>query len=90
MRISALATSVGVVIAAKLNVNQQNVVGDFLTGVAQSVLIIAAQAQNIQSRAGNQGGDNGNNNSSGNDKELQKQIDELKTSIKRFQDDMNS
>ena len=58
--------------------------------MAQTILIIAAQAQNLQPPAENQSGDNGKSNSSSSDKGLQKQIDELKESIKRFEDSMNS
>ena len=63
--LATLATIIGIIIALKFNVNQQNVVGNFLIGVAQSILIIAAQTQNIQSQEENQGGDNGNSNSNG-------------------------
>jgi hypothetical protein len=92
--LATLATVVGVIIAAKLNVNQQNVVGNFLTGVAQSILIIAAQAQNLQTQEENQCGDNGNSNLSGSNsknsnKDLQKQIDELKEYIKKFEGNIN-
>ena len=88
--LATLATAVGVIIAAKLNVNQQNVVGNFLTGLAQSILIIASQTQNLQAQDQNQSGDNGNSNLSGSSKDLQKQIDELKKYIKKFEDNMNS
>ena len=61
--LATLATVVGVIIAAKLNVNEQNVIGNFLVGVGQIILIIAAQGQNIESQEENQCGDNGNSNS---------------------------
>ncbi|MCB2294161.1 hypothetical protein LGK95_11600 [Clostridium algoriphilum] len=88
--LATLATIIGIVIASKLNINQQNLVGNFLDGVGQTIFIIAAQLQNIQPQAGNQGGDNANDNSNSINMDLQKQIDELKASIKKFQDDMNS
>lgn len=88
-QLATLATVIGIIIAVKLNTNQQNVIGNFLTGVAQSILIIAAQAQNIQSQAENQDGNNGNSNSSGSNMDLQKQIDELKEQIKKFEDNMS-
>jgi hypothetical protein len=93
-----LATAVGVIIASKLNVNQQNVVGNFLTGVAQSILIIAAQAQNLQTEEENQCGDSGNDNlscsnskksnSKNSNKDLQSQIDDLKEYIQNIEDYM--
>ncbi|MBU3092813.1 hypothetical protein K2F40_04585 [Clostridium sp. CM028] len=88
-QLATLATVIGIIIAGKLNVNQQNVIGNFLTGLAQSILIIAAQSQNLESQDGNQSGDNGNSNSKGDNKDLQKQIDELKENIKKFEDNMD-
>jgi hypothetical protein len=87
--LATLATVVGVLIAAKLNVNEQNVIGNFLTGVAQSILIIASQAQNIEAQEENQCEDNGKSNIGDNNKHLQKQIDELREYIKKFEDNMN-
>jgi hypothetical protein len=88
--LATLSTIIGIMIAAKLNINQQNVVGNFLDGVGQTLFIIAAQAQNLQPQVGVQSGDNGNSNSSGSNVDLQKQIDELKKYIKRVEDNMNS
>lgn len=87
--LATLATAVGVIIAGKLNVNQQNVIGNFLTGLAQSILIIAAQTQSLEAQNQNQCGENGNGNSKGDTKDLQKQIDELKDYIKKFEDNTN-
>ncbi|GCD10331.1 hypothetical protein LGL55_12605 [Clostridium tagluense] len=87
--LATLATVVGILIAEKLNVNQQNVVGNFLVGVAQIILIIAAQAQNLQAQQDDQGGDNGKNDTKGSNKDLQKQIDELKEHIKNFENNMS-
>ncbi|MBU3128150.1 hypothetical protein [Clostridium tagluense] len=87
--LATLATVVGILIAEKLNVNQQNVVGNFLVGVAQIILIIAAQAQNLQAQQESQGGDNGKNDTKGSNKDLQKQIDELKEHIKNFENNMS-
>jgi hypothetical protein len=83
--LATLATIVGVLIAAKLNVNEQNVIGNFLTGVAQSILIIAAQTQNIEAQQENQCGDNGDSNSKGDNKDLQKQIDEIRRYVENLE-----
>ena len=87
--LATLATVIGVLIAAKLNANEQNVIGNFLTGVAQTVLIIASQNQNLQTQEEDQSGDNGNSNLSDNNKDLQRQIDELKGYIKKLEDNIN-
>lgn len=87
--LATLATVIGVLIAAKLNTGEQNIIGNFLTGVAQTVLIIAAQTQNLETQQQNQRGDNGNSNSNDNNKDLQGQIDELKEYIKKLEDNMN-
>lgn len=76
--LATLATLVGFIIAAKLNINQQNVVGNFLDGVGQTIFIIAAQAQNLQSQQQNQ-----STNSNASNDSLQRQIDELKEHIKK-------
>lgn len=86
--LATLSTIIGIIIAFKYNINQQNVVGNLLVGVAQTILIIAAQAQNLQSQVENQSRDNGNINSKGSNVDLQKQIDELKEYIKKFDDNM--
>lgn len=88
--LATLSTIIGIMIAAKLNINQQNVIGNFLDGVGQTLFIIAAQAQNLQPQAGVQGGDNGNSNSNGSNVDLQNQIDELKKHIKKVEDNINS
>jgi len=87
--LATLATIIGIIIAAKLNINQQNLVGNFLDGVGQTIFIIAAQAQNLQPTVDNQGSDNENSNSSSSNVDLQNQIDELKEHIKKFEDNMN-
>jgi hypothetical protein len=86
--LATLATVAGVIIASKLNINGQNVVGNFIEGVGQIILIIAAQAQNIQSLKQNQTGENANSNTDGKNDDLQKQIDELKEHIKKFENNM--
>ena len=88
-QLATLATIIGIIIASKYNINQQNVVGNFLDGVGQTLFIIAAQAQNLQPQTGNGGGDNGNSNSNSGNKDLQKQTDELKKYIKKFEDNIN-
>jgi hypothetical protein len=86
--LATLATIAGVIIASKLNINGQNVVGNFIEGVGQSILIIAAQAQNIQSLQQTQTSENTNSNTDGKNADLQKQIDELKENIKKFENNM--
>ncbi|WP_291632551.1 hypothetical protein [Clostridium sp.] len=88
--LATLATIIGIAIASKFNVNQQNVVANFLFSVAQTIFIIAAQIQNLKAQEESQVSGNGNNNSNGNNKDLQKQIDELKEYIKKFEANMNS
>jgi uncharacterized FlaG/YvyC family protein len=87
--LATLSTIIGIIIASKYNINQQNVVGNFLDGVGQTLFIIASQAQNIQPQAGNSNADNENSNSNSSNVDLQKQIDELKEHIKRFEENMN-
>ncbi|MGH4140157.1 hypothetical protein [Clostridium sp.] len=84
--LATLAAIIGIIIASKYNVNQQNVVGNFLEGVGQILLLSAAQAQYIQTPAENSSTDNENSNSNCNNADLQKQIDELKELIKNFED----
>ncbi|MGV8983738.1 hypothetical protein [Clostridium sp.] len=86
--LATLAAIIGIAIASKYTVNQQNVVGNFLEGVGQILLLIAAQAQYIQTPAENSSTDNGNSNSDGKNADLQKQINELKEHIKKFEDSM--
>lgn len=85
--LATLATALGVIIAKQLNTNQQNVVGNFIEAVGQSILTIAAQIQNLQSQSQsqsqNQSGNTGNSNSNGSINDLQKQIDELTKYIKK-------
>jgi len=88
--LAIFSTVIGVIIASKYNINQQNVVGNFLDGVGQTLFIIASQAQNLQPVAGNSGANNGDNNSNSSNVELQKQIDELKAYIKKFEDKMTA
>ena len=87
--LATLATIIGIIIASKYNINQQNVVGNFLDGVGQTLFIIAAQAQNLRPQSVSQGAENGNSNSNSSNKDLQKQIDELKKYIKRFEDNIS-
>ncbi|MBU3192079.1 hypothetical protein K9O30_21915 [Clostridium bowmanii] len=88
--LATLSTIIGIIIASKYNVNQQNVVANFLFSVAQAIFLISAQIQNIQAQEENQCGDNGKGESNGNNVDLQKQIDELKEHIKRFEDSRKS
>ena len=69
-----------------MDTSGQNVIGDFLTGLAQTILIIAAQSQNLEAKQQNQYGDNSNSNLGGSNRDLQKQIDGLKAFIKKFDD----
>ncbi len=81
--LASLASIIGVIVASKLSVNGQNVFGNFIEAVGQTILLIAAQAQNIQTPS-----DNGNNNSSSSNTDLQKQIDELKDYLKKIENNM--
>lgn len=83
--LATLATAVGIIIASKLNINEQNVIGNFLDGVGQCICIIAAQTQNVQAQQQSQSGNSGSNV---NNMDLQKQIDELKTYIKNIENNM--
>ncbi|MGH4119596.1 hypothetical protein [Clostridium sp.] len=83
--LATLATVTGVIIASKLNINGQNVIGNFIEGVGQIVLIIAAQAQNLQAQEQNQNSGNSSSNAAGKNADLQKQIDELKEQMKKFE-----
>lgn len=86
--LATLATIAGVIIASKLNINGQNVVGNFIEGVGQSILIIAAQAQNLKAQQQNQASENANSNTDGKNADLQKQIDEIKEYIKKIEKNM--
>jgi hypothetical protein len=86
--LATLTTIAGVIIASKLNVNGQNVVGNFIEGVGQSILIIATQAQNLQAQQQNQTSEKSDNNTDGKNADFQKQIDELKEHIKKFENNM--
>jgi len=86
--LATLATIAGVIIASKLNINGQNVVGNFIEGVGQSILIIAAQAQNLQAQQQNQTSEKSDSNTDGKNADFQKQIDELKEHIKKFENNM--
>lgn len=88
-QLATLATVIGIIIASKYNVSQQNVVANFLFSVAQTIFIITAQIENLNAQEDNQCGGNGNNNSNQNNKDLQDQINEIKLHIKKFENDMN-
>ena len=81
--LATLATIIGVSIAPKFNIEQQNVVANLLFGVAQSIFIIAAQNQNLKTQEENQ---NGSINLGNTNKDLQKQIDKLTRDMKNFKD----
>ncbi|MGH4050636.1 MAG: hypothetical protein ACREVX_04670 [Clostridium sp.] len=78
----ALATTLGIIVAKKNNLNQQNVIGNFLSQVGQHILTIAAQSATIQGLQVEQCGKDISN-------DLQKQIDELKKYVERMEDNMN-
>ncbi|MCB2354761.1 hypothetical protein [Clostridium estertheticum] len=77
--LATLATILGIIIASKFDVDQQNVVANFLFSIAQTIFIIAAQISNLNAKEEAQ-------NASNTNKDLQKQIDELKNLIKKFGD----
>jgi hypothetical protein len=81
--LAALSTVIGIIVASKFNVDQQNVIANILFGVAQSIFIIAAQTTNLKDVAESQS-DPGKSNANANN-DMQKQIDELKEYFKRFE-----
>jgi len=87
--LATLATVLGMILASKFNVNQQNVVANFLFGVAQSIFIIAAQIQNLKAVEEEQSASKASATSNGTSEDMQKQINELKEHIKKFEDKMN-
>lgn len=87
--LATLATIVGVIVASKLSVNGQNVIGNFIEALGQTILLVAAQTQNIQSQKEAQSGENGSNSSKSDNLDLQKQINELKEHVKKFEENMN-
>jgi len=89
IELATLATIIAVIVANKLDINGQNVVGNFIEAVGQSILLIAAQAQSIETQEQNQGENNEKGKNNDNNKELQKQIDELKRNIKNLEDTKN-
>ncbi|MBU3215013.1 hypothetical protein LL033_08460 [Clostridium estertheticum] len=82
--LATLATILGIIIASKFDVDQQNVVANFLFSIAQTIFIISAQISNLNAKEEAQNASN--TNSSNTNKDLQKQIDELKSLIKKFGD----
>ncbi|MBW9171880.1 hypothetical protein K2F43_11765 [Clostridium estertheticum] len=84
--LATLATILGIIIASKFDVDQQNVVANFLFSIAQTMFIIAAQISNLNAKEEAQNASNANTNSNNTNKDLQKQIDELKNLIKKFGD----
>ena len=85
--LATLATILGIIIASKFDVDQQNVVANFLFSVAQSIFIIATQLSNLQAKEDAQNTSDTNTTSSNTNKNLQKQIDELKNLMKDFGED---
>ncbi|MBW9152534.1 hypothetical protein [Clostridium estertheticum] len=84
--LATLATILGIIIASKFDVDQQNVVANFLFSIAQTIFIISAQISNLNAKEEAQNVSNANTNSNNTNKNLQKQIDELKILIKKFGD----
>ena len=76
-----LATTLGIIIAKKNNLGQQNVIGNFLQQVGQHILTIAAQASNIEAQQVDP--------AVAGIIDLQKQIDELKKYVANSQGNMN-
>lgn len=83
--LATLATVLGIIIASKFDVDQQNVVANFLFGVAQSIFIISAQISNLKAKEDAQNASDANTTSSSTNKDLQKQIDELKGLMDNFE-----
>lgn len=76
---AALSAILGIVIAANLNQDNQNTIGNFLQGLGQVMLIIAAQSQNIQNCTEQEG--NKEENESSEKLYLQEQITLLKEQL---------
>jgi len=77
----SLALALSLIIAEKSNLGQQNVLGNFIQGIGQAILVIAAQNQNIQAQ---EVIPSGVDETIVND--LQKQIDELKEYVEKLKD----
>ena len=77
----SLVLALSLVIAEKNNLGQQNVLGNFIQGIGQAILVIAAQNQNIQAQ---EVIPSGVDETIVND--LQKQIDELKEYVEKLKD----
>lgn len=73
-----ISTVFGLLLASKLDVNGQNVIGNALVTVSQVLLVIAAQTQAIEE----QRNDDSKNGCSSDD--LQRQIDELKKQMDKL------
>ena len=77
----SLGLALSFIIAEKSNLEQQNVLGNFIQDIGQAILLIAAQNQNIQDQEVTP---------SGVDEtiviDLQKQIDELKEYVEKLKD----
>ena len=82
--LATLSAILGIIIASKYDVEQQNVVGNILFGVAQIIFIVASQTQNIRSK---EEAVNVNTNLNGTNKDLLKQMDELRQQMKDFMND---
>lgn len=83
--LAALAAVVGVAIAQKLDIDEQNVVGAFANVVGDVISLIAAQGEFLRSEEedGSENGDGKGN------EDLQKQIDELRDYIRALECKIN-
>jgi len=77
----SLATTLGIIIAKRNNLGQQNVVGNFIQQIGQHILTIAAQAAIIEAQQVDP-------NAIG-ITDLQNQIDDLKKYVEDLQANMN-
>lgn len=81
--LATLSTILWFILASKYDVEEQNVVANLLFGIAQIIFIIAAQSQNLKAK---EEAVNVNTNLKGANKDLQKQMDELRQQMKNFTD----
>jgi len=82
--LATLATTLGIIIAGKFNADENNVVGNFLQSIGQTVTVIAAQVNNLKKQEEKICGEKESSN-----KNLQKQMDEIKRHIENLEGTRN-
>jgi len=58
--LAEFAANLGGIISKNLDANSQNVLGHFINGIGQSVLIMSAQTKNLKNQEKNEPGDDEN------------------------------